>query len=152
MSTPVREKALQEIFDRLIEVLSIAYAVTFERARRAPVDVRNELLPRLVLTGGDLSADETQSPGETFYAIEFEVAGYLAPASDEALEADQAMFHAQIVAALSGWQSGVPGLGMVTELGADFAILPASESARRVVEVVCRFTIQAITPTGSPFL
>jgi hypothetical protein len=153
MPTPVREAALAAVHARLAaELPALLPGAVAERARRAPVNFRSEALPRAVLTGGDIEADTTQSPGETFYTIEFEVAGYTFADADSHIELAQAELHAAIVAALVPWQPATAGLGEVTEQGAELGIVPAAESARRAAEVRCSFTILAITPTGSPYL
>jgi len=153
MPTPVREAAMMAVFDRLSAALPAIYSgVVVERARRTPIELRTLAGPLAVLTAGSVESDTTQSPGETFYTIEFEVAVTLPSYEDAEMEADQATFHAAVVAALMPWEPATAGLGEVTEQGADFAIIPAAESARRVVEILCRFSILAITPTGSPYL
>jgi hypothetical protein len=152
MTAPVREVALAAIHARLVAQLpTVLPDIVVERARRAPVHLR-EFLPRVVITGGGMEADATQEPGSTHYTIEFEVAGYVATDDDGQLEAVQSELHAAIVAALVPWQPATAGLGEVTEQGVEFGIIPAAESARRAVEVLCRFSLLAITPTGSPYL
>lgn len=145
----VRDAALAAIHARL----SAEFIDPVDRGRRAPVDLAHEQLPRLVLSGGNVEANTTMEPGYTHYTIEFEVAAYVTGTSDADLEVQQSNYFADIVAALGGgWQPATTGLGEVTELGAEFNTIPAAESKARVAEVVCRFTILAITPAGAPYL
>lgn len=145
---PLREAAMAAVTTRLAAQLPTAVV---ERSRRAPVDTDAESLPRLVVTAGDVAADETAEPFRTHYTLGFGVMGYAAGATD--LEAEQALslLHAQVVAALAGWTPTEPGLGDVRELGADIGLFDADNSARPAGSFAARFTILAVGPTGGPF-
>ncbi|MFM7607658.1 MAG: hypothetical protein ACKO9A_02095, partial [Alphaproteobacteria bacterium] len=80
---PLREATLASIAERIISGLP---DVALDRARRAPVDVEAETLPRLVLRGEEIAVDDTQEPGRTHYRIGFVVSGFAAAASDLAAE------------------------------------------------------------------
>lgn len=143
---PLREAAMAAVTTRLAAQLP---TTVVERSRRAPVDTDAESLPRLVVTAGDVAADETAEPFRTHYTLGFGVMGYAAGATD--LEAEQALslLHAQVVAALAGWTPTEPGLGDVRELGADIGLF--DDSARPAGSFAARFTILAVGPTGGPF-
>jgi hypothetical protein len=145
---PLREAALAAVTARLAAQLPSAVV---ERARRAPVDTDTEALPRLVVTGGDIQANEGAEPNRTHYAIAFTVEGYAGAATD--LEAEQALslLHARTVAALAGWTPTEPGLGDVSEIGADIGLFSADDSAAPAGSFAARFTILAVGPTGGPF-
>ncbi len=149
MPTAVREAVVAAIATRLTALLA---GVVVERARRAAVNVDAEPLPRVVVTAGAVEPDDTQEPGNTHYTIEFEAAAYVSALSATLLEQGLSDMHARIVAALVPWYPTTVGLGQVTEGGAEFIAYPAKDSKRIAGEVVARFTILAITPTGSPYL
>jgi hypothetical protein len=148
MPTPLRETALAAIAARLTTQIPTA---TVERARRAPVDVDRESLPRLVLTGGDLAADETAEPMATHYTLDFLVTGYIRAATDLAAEQALSALHAQVVAALAGWEPAVDGIGNTMELGAEFEMLAAEDSKAPAGFVNARFSILLIAATGNPY-
>lgn len=149
MTAPVAEVALAAIQARLAAVIP---AAAVERARRAPVDMDMETLPRLVIQVESLEADNTAEPGSTHYTVGFAVVGYTAAASD--LTAQQAVLslHASVVAALVGWTPTTAGLGDVTENGADFSLHEAEQSSAPSGEFSARFEMLAVAPTGSPYL
>jgi hypothetical protein len=147
MSTPSREVALAAIAARLaVELLD----VPTERARRSAVDPVAEGM-RLVLTGEDWAADTSQEPGITHYTLGFAVAGYLAAGSDLACEQALSALHARVVAALCGWTPTDPGLGEPVELGAEFELYDAEDSARPAGEFRARFEMLALAATGQPY-
>lgn len=148
MSTPLREAALAEIAARLAAELS---DIPTERARRSAVDPVAEGA-RLVLTGEDWAADTSQQPGITHYTLSFAVTGYLAAASDLAAEQALSTLHARVVAALCGWTPASPGLGEPIELGAEFTLYDAEDSARPAGEVRAHFQMLALAPTASPYV
>jgi hypothetical protein len=147
-TVPLREAALAAIADRLATQLP---DVAVERARRAPVDTDTETLPRLVVRGDDIEADDGQEPGRTHYRIGFGVSGFAAGATDLAAEQALSLLHARTVAALAGWTPAPPGLGDVAEQGAEFRLYDAEESARPAGEFLARFTILAVGPAGGPW-
>lgn len=148
MSTALREAALASIASRLGAQLP---TVPLERARRAEVDTDAEALPRLVLRGTGLQADEEAEPGRTHYTLGFEVAGYASGSTDLAAEQALSDLHAQVVAALTGWDSDAAGVGAVTEDGADFDLFDPLESSKPAGVFVARFTILAVGPAGGPW-
>lgn len=153
MPTAVREAAIAAVHARLVATLpGLLPGVVIERVRRAPVDIRSESLPRVMLAGAGMEIDTRQDPTTTHYTIEFEVAGYVTASTDAGLELAQADMHAAVVSALVPWQPATDGLGEVAEQAVEFAIVDSAESSRRAAEILCRFTILAITPTGSPYL
>ena len=122
-----------------------------DRSRRAPVDTDAEPLPRLVVRGDDLEADDTQEAGRTHYRIGFGVSGFAAGTTDLAAEQALSLLHARTVAALAAWTPAPPGLGDITEQGAEFRLYDAEDSARPAGEFLARFTILAVGPAGGPW-
>ena len=59
MPTPVREAALAAIAARLSSQMP---DVALDRARRSPVDTDVEPLPRMILRGEGIDADDTGDP------------------------------------------------------------------------------------------
>ena len=147
-TVPLREAALAAIAARLSVQLP---EVTVERSRRAPVDVDTEALPRLVVRGEDWQADEGEEPGRTHYQVGVSVTGFVAGATDLEVEQSLSLLHAQVVHALAGWTPAEPGLGDVSEQSADFTLYDIEESARPAGEVLARFSILAVGPTGGPW-
>jgi hypothetical protein len=147
MTTPLREAALAAIAARLATELP---DVPAERARRSAVDPVAEGT-RLVLTGEDWAADTSQEPGITHYTLGFAVAGYLAAGSDLAAEQALSALHAKVVAVLCGWTPAVAGLGKPVELGAEFELYDAEDSARPAGEFRVRFEMLALAATGQPY-
>lgn len=147
-TVPLREAALAAIADRLATQLP---DVAVERARRAPVDTDTETLPRLVVRGDDIEADDGQEPGRTHYRIGFGVSGYAAGVTDLIAEQALSLLHAHTVAALAGWTPATSGLGDITEQGAEFRLYDAEDSARPAGEFLARFTILAVGPAGGPW-
>jgi hypothetical protein len=149
VTVPVAEAALAAVAAQLVAALPLAVV---ERARRAPVDIESEMLPRLVLHIDTLEADVSAEPGATHYRIGLTVVGTAIGTSD--LEAQQAVIslHASVVAALAGWTPSTAGLGDVAELGADFLLHDVDQSATPAGEFAARFELLAVTPTGSPYL
>ena len=145
---PLREAALAAIADQLATQLP---DIAVERARRAPVDTDAEALPRLVLRGDDLDADDAQEPGRTHYQVGVVIAGYAAGSTDLAAEQALSLLHARTVAALSGWTPAEPGLGDVAERRTEFALYAAEDSARPAGEFQARFVLVAVAPSGGPF-
>jgi len=145
---PLREAALAAVAERIITGLP---DVALDRARRAPVDVEVETLPRLVLRGEEIEADDTQEPGRTHYRLGFVVSGFAAGASDLAAEQALSMLHARLVSLLAAWTPAAPGLGDVVEQGAEFRMYDTEESARPAGEFLARFSILAIGPSGGPW-
>jgi hypothetical protein len=86
MTAPVVEAALAAIAARLASAVPGA---AVERARRSPVDLDAETLPRLVLQVDSLDADSTAEPGVTHYRLSFIVVGSANGAND--LAAQQAV-------------------------------------------------------------
>lgn len=148
MPTPIRETALAAIATRLTAQITTA---TVERARRAPVDTDKETLPRLVLTGGDMTPDHTAEPGMTHHTLAFDVTGYVRATSDLALEHALSALHAQVVASLEGWQPSADGISEATEQGAAFELYPADESDKPAGLFTATFSILCIAPTGDPY-
>lgn len=142
---PLREAALAAVAARLLAHLP---DVVTERARRASVDVDADSLPRLVVTGGDMTADDSMEPGRTHYAVQVLVAGVVNAASDLAAEQALSVLHARVVDALAGWTPAEPGLGDLAEQGAEFRLYDAEESAQPAGEFLARFSLLAVSPAG----
>ena len=149
MSTPVREAALAAVAARLRAQLP---DVTLDRARRGEVDIDVERMPRMILRGEGIDADDTQEPGRTHYRIGFTVLAISRAGSDLDLEQALSLLHARIVAAIGGWVPSIVGLGDVAEQGAEFVLYDAEDSARPAGECAARFSILAVTPTGDPYI
>jgi hypothetical protein len=147
-ATPLREAALAAIAERLAAALPDVVA---ERARRAPVDVDAETLPRLILRGEDWQADDSEEPGRTHYRLGFSVAGFASATTDVAAEQALSLLHARVVEALAGWTPSTPGLGDVAEQSAEFSLYDSEDAARPAGEFLARFTMLAIGPTGGPW-
>lgn len=147
-STPLREAALTAIAARLQAQL---LDVVVERARRAPVDVDAETLPRLILRGEDWQADDTEEPGRTHYQLGFSVTGFVSAATDLAAEQALSLLHARVVEALAGWTPSTAGLGDVAEQGAEFSLYDSEDAARPAGEFLARFSMLAIGPSGGPW-
>ena len=145
---PLREAALAAIAARLTSTLP---DVALERARRAPVDVEAETLPRFVLRGEEIEADDTEEPGRTHYRIGFVVSGFAAGVSDLAAEQALSTLHARLVSLLAGWTPAAAGLGDIAEQGAEFRMYDTEESALPAGEFLARFSILAIGPNGGPW-
>jgi hypothetical protein len=148
MTTPIREAALAAIATRLAAQITDA---PIERARRAPVDVEQEQLPRIVLAGIDWAADETAEPMVAHYTLGFAVTGYCRARSDLALDQALAALHARVVAALSGWTPTDAGLGEPAEEGAEFTALDPEESKLPAGSFVARFSMLCLAGLGSPY-
>lgn len=145
MPTPIREAVLAAVAARL--TASIA-GVTVLRARRAPVDPRN--CPALVLRGGQMSADEDQSFGETLWRIGFSITGLFTAATDLAAEQAGSDLHAKVIAALQGFDLG-PATIQPNVLNADFDLYPVEDSAVPAGEFTAEFEATAMTPNSSPY-
>ena len=148
MPTPLREAALAAIATRLAAQVTTA---TVERARRAPVDVDNETLPRLVLIAGDWQASLDAEPLLTHYTLGFTVQGHVRARTD--LLAEQALhtLHAATVAALATWEPDVDGMDTPIEEGADIALLSPDETEKPVGRFEARFSVLLIATTGNPY-
>lgn len=147
-SLPLREAALAAIVERIITGLP---DVALDRARRAPVDVEAETLPRLVLRGEEIEADDTEEPGRTHYRIGFVVSGFAAGVSDLAAEQALSVLHARLISLLAAWTPAAPGLGDIAEQGAEFRMYDTEESTLPAGEFLARFSILAIGPNGGPW-
>jgi hypothetical protein len=153
--TPIREKLLALVADRLADVMS---DIPVERARRSipSEDIEGEF-PRLIVKGGDLTSSDGEGFGETTYAVEAVVTGY-AKASpyddDQDLSCEQALsaLHARVVAALVGWQPDGTDLNEVRDGGgASFIVYDLEESAVAAGEFSATFEAVSIRPTGHPY-
>jgi hypothetical protein len=149
MATPLREAALAAVAARLRAQMP---DVALDRARRSAIDADRERLPRLILRGEDIEADDTQEPGRTHYRIGFAVVAVTRAGSDLDLEQALSSLHARIVAALAGWVPDIWGLGDVAEQGAEFVLYDAEDSAKPAGECVARFSMRAEAPSGSATL
>ena len=149
MTSPVTEATLAAVTARLVAALPSAVV---ERARRAPVDIESETLPRLVLHIDSIEADAGAEPGATHYRIGLTIVGTAIGSSD--LDAQQAVIslHASVVTALAGWTPSTTGLGDVAELGADFLLHDTDQSATPAGEFAARFEMLAVAQTGNPYL
>lgn len=149
MTSPVAEAALAAVAARLTSAVPSAAT---ERARRAPIDLETEALPRLVVHLESSEADATMEPGSTYYRLGFTVVGYAIGTTD--LDAQQAVIalHALTVAALAGWTPSTAGLGDVSETGAEFLLHDTEQSSRPAGEFMARFEMLATTSTGNPYL
>lgn len=147
MPTPIRETALAAIAARLTSNTT----ATVERARRAPVDTDRETLPRLVLLGTEWIADETQEPLTTYYQMGFAVTGYVSARTDLLLEQALSDLHAEVLAALVGWNPSDAACVDVAEVDAEFTIYDAEDSAKPAGEFVARFTALVTAAHGDPY-
>lgn len=148
MSTPIREAALAAIATRLAAQIT---DVPIERARRAPVAVGDETLPRLILYGTGFDADETVEPLVVHYTLSFAIVGYCRAGTDLALDQAFAALHARVVAALSGWTPSAAGLGEPVEEGVEFEPLAPEESKIPAGSFTARFSILCLAALGSPY-
>lgn len=149
MPTPIPSAAMSAVTDRLQLQLT---DVTVERDRRAPVDVDTEALPRLVVALDGIEADTAQEPGVTHYTLAFTVVGYASGEEDTGAALALHTLHARVVAALAGWTPDTAGLGDLAELGADFALYDADQSAAPAGDFAARFSMLATATTGNPYL
>ena len=145
MPTPIREAVLAAVASRLAAIIT---DVPIERAQRAEPAV--EAMPCLIIQGGDIVADEEQSPGECFWRVEFTVQGYAAGASDLACENALSLLHARVVSALQAWDPPAP-LVQFTTLDAAYDIFDVEQSAQPAGVFAARFHCQAVTPSGNPY-
>ena len=141
-----REEALAAIAARLTAQVPTA---TVERARRAPVDLDTETLPRLVLAGTDWSADETAEPLIVHYTLSFAVTGYVMARSDLLAEEALGALHALVVAALSGWTPATAGLAVPVEEGADFGLYDTDDSTKPAGDFTARFSMLCLAAIGN---
>ena len=144
----LREAALAAVAARLSAQMP---DVVVERARRAPVDVEVETLPRLVLLGGALTADAQVEPGSIHYGVEFSVAGWVAAATDLAAEQALSALHARVVEALVRWTPEAAHLLDPEEQQTDFEVFDIEASARPAGAFVARFALRAIAPGANPW-
>jgi hypothetical protein len=147
--TPIREAVLEAVADRLAGALG---GIPVERARRSLIDIDGEPLPRIVLKGDGIDADETVEPGTTHYTVAFAAIGYVVADTDEGAERALNDLHAAVVACLAGWTPDTPGLSDAAEQGAEFQIYDTTDSARPAGEFSARFEMRACAPTGSPYI
>lgn len=148
MTLSIRETALAAIAARLTAQCPTA---TVERTRRAPVDIDNEPLPRLVVTAADWQADETVEPLVVHYTLSFAVQGYAKARTNILAEQAVGALHALTVAALSGWTSATDRLGDVVEEGSEFSLYDAEDSKVPAGEFTARFSMLVLAPLGSPY-
>lgn len=146
--TALREVALAAVAARLTSQLS---GVAVERARRAPVDIDVETLPRLVVVGGGLTADYTVEHGSTHYTVEFSVAAWATGSTDLAAEQALSDLHARVVEAIVRWTPADTHLQDPQELQTDFEMFDIEEAARPAGAFVARFVMLAIAPDGLPW-
>ena len=71
--------------------------------------------------------------------------------SDLAIEQALSTLHARVVAALVGWTPQLPGIGEVSEEGAEFRLYDADESAKPAGEFAARFSVLCIGGLGIPY-
>jgi hypothetical protein len=116
---PLREAGLAAVAQRLTSTMP---GMIVERARRAPVDVDTDTLPRLILRGEEWQADETEEAGLTHYRLAFSVTGFVSAATD-----------------------------LVAEQGAEFSLYDSDASAQPAGEFLARFSMLAIGPSGGPW-
>ena len=142
---PLREAAIAAIAARLTEQMP---DVAIERARRSPIVVEQESLPRIVVRGEEMGADDSQEPGRTHYTISVSISAVTSHGTDMGLEQALSLLHARIVDALAGWTPSEPGLGDLAEQEAEFRLYDLDESERPAGEVLARFSMLAVSPTG----
>lgn len=145
--TALRESLIAAIATRL----SGTGGATVERTRITPVNLDTETMPRLIVTGGDWQADETQEPGYTHYTMGFTVTGFVR-AGPAALDAEKALheLHAAVVTQLVGWRPSVTGAGSVQEIDAAFDQYQTEQSLQPAGDFAAQFTLLAIASTGNP--
>ncbi len=141
--TALRETALAAIAARLTAQVPGA---TVERARRAPVDIDKETLPRLVLAATDWAADESVEPLVVHYTLAFTVAGYARARTDLAAEQALSELHASAAAALSGWTPTDAGLSSPQQEDSEMRLYDADESDNPAGEFALRFTMLCTGP------
>lgn len=145
MPTPIREAVLAAVEARLKAQIT---GVTVLRALRAPLDARH--CPALILRGGDMSAEEDQSFGETLWRIGFSVTGMITAANDLAAEQALSDFHAKVITALQGYDLG-PATIQPNVLNTSFDLYAAEDSATPAGEFTAEFEAMAMTPNASPY-
>jgi hypothetical protein len=143
--TPIREAVTAAAHARLAAVLT---GVTVERVRRAPPDLSE--LPLVVVAAGDMTADEEQSPGETFWRIGVTVTGHAMGGTDLAAEQALSELHARVVAAMQGHDLGAGVVDALSD-GATFEMLLAEDSDTPAGAFEARFTVLAVAPSGNPY-
>lgn len=143
--TALREAVMAAAAARLTAQLA---GVQVERARRAPMDVTE--LPAVVVTAGDVTADENQSPTECFWTFDFTVTGYAKGSTDLACEQALSALHASVIAALQGYDLG-PGTVQTNTAPASFDIYTTEDSDVAAGQFEARFAVLAVAPVGSPF-
>ncbi len=144
----LREAALAAVAARLTAELP---DVALERARRSQVDTDTEPMPRLVITGEDMQADNGVEFGATHYTIGFWISGFVSAATDLGAEQALSHLHARVVDALVRWTPPDDGLTDPTEHDTTFTLFEAEDSARPAGSFAARFSILAIGPTGGPW-
>lgn len=141
----LRESVLESVAAHL--ALAIP-EVPVERARRAPVDIRQ--FPRLIVVGTTMVPDETQSPGETFWTIGFTIMGFARGDDDLDCEQTLTMLHARVVAELQAAELGSASV-MPTTGHVEFATYTADNSSAVAGDFAVNFDALAVAPTGSPY-
>jgi hypothetical protein len=152
MTTALRLAVVEAAAARLAAAIP---TVTVEKHRRS--DPNLDECPLLVvrMDGGEMSADVTQSPGETAWAVDFTVAGYVTATDDEALAVAIASLEAETIAALEGESlPGGAGGDLTTGVEAIGSILDsfsADEAEEPASSFVATFRATVFAPTASPF-
>jgi hypothetical protein len=142
VAVPIREAALAAVETRLRLALP---GIAVERARRAPVDIDRETLPRLIVSEDGWQGDATQSPSALHATLGIAVQGLVTAASDLACDQALSTLHARVVAALAGYTPPDLGLADIAEQDSDFALLDAEDSLRPAGEFTARFALLTIT-------
>lgn len=157
MTKPIRiavvDAAATALEAAALEVLGAT--VTIGKHRRT--DPNLDEFPILVVRGGggEMTADATQAPGETAWAVEFTVAGYVSADSDEELAEASAQLEADTIAALEGkpladgaggdLTTGIEAVGSILD---DFS---AEDSEEPAASFVATFRGTVFAPTASPY-
>jgi hypothetical protein len=141
----LREAALDAVVTRLAAQITTA---TVERMRRGPVDTDKETLPVLIVGSSELTADDTVEFGSVHYTMSLEIAGYARATTSTTTEAALADLHASIVAALDGWTPSELRISDPQPRGVEFRRLDAEESNVDAGEMLARFEMLIVAPTG----
>lgn len=151
MPTPFRTALELALVARLAALFS---GTTIERAAR--IDVAPEERPRLCIDTGDAEADNTFSPGETLWTVQFTITGYPAPGTNDEAAADAlAALETALSDALNGQVLELPGGPVVTEdvqvTGSSPQLVPAAEADQAMGDVTVSFIAKILRPMGAAY-
>jgi hypothetical protein len=124
---------------------------TIERAARTEVAPAER--PRLCIDSGEANADNTQSPGETIWTVQFTVTGFAAPqATDEAAADALSALETALADALNNATLTMPAGPVVSDdvqvTGSARQLVPATESDQPLGDVIVSATARIWRPVG----